>query len=334
MHLLTKGFMENNMCWYAHRELFVPDESMEEQVIGSTSSVSNMHEVRNENSNPYRNMIIDAMTVSEGPSSPGWNIDVCLRLLIDELTQLWSFRALTYDISRKQNFVMRAALMWTINYLLAYGMVSNWSTHGKLACPYYMKNNKAFTLANGGKASFFDYHRHFLPHNHRFTNIEAVRTITLAFKSSIEILLFQWSQVSRHPEWKPNIDAWFKQFQVTSLGREPSPMELFVETYVWSKDRQKGVQQFMDNHAQHFVETYNSRLRKRYGDHSSTHPDFDPDLWMEVGSSGGPDKNQVYRLSNTMAENLRWVHSVLIVESSPSVSNTQSEEFIALKQQY
>jgi hypothetical protein len=32
------------------------------------------------------------------PSSPGRNIDVCLRPLIDELTQLWSFGSLTYDI--------------------------------------------------------------------------------------------------------------------------------------------------------------------------------------------------------------------------------------------
>jgi hypothetical protein len=62
--------------------------------------------------------------VIPGQSSPGWNIDVCLRPLIDELTQLWSFRALTYDISRKQNFVMRTALMWTINDFSAYGMVS------------------------------------------------------------------------------------------------------------------------------------------------------------------------------------------------------------------
>jgi len=53
--------------------------------------------------------------VIPSPSSPGWNIDVCLRSLIDELTQLWSSRVLTYDISRKQNFVMRAVLMWTIN---------------------------------------------------------------------------------------------------------------------------------------------------------------------------------------------------------------------------
>jgi len=75
-------------------------------------------------------------------------------------------------------------------------------------------------------------------------------------------------------------------------------------------------------------------LRERYGDNPSTHPDFDPDLWMEVGSSGRPDKNQVYRLSNTTAENLRSTRSVSTVGSFPSVSSTQSEEFIALKQEY
>jgi len=37
----------------------------------------------------------------------------------------------------------------------------------------------------------------------RFTNIEDARVITSAFKSSIEIPLFPWSQVSRHPDWRP-----------------------------------------------------------------------------------------------------------------------------------
>jgi len=78
-------------------------------------------------------------------------------------------------------------------------------------------------------------------------------------------------------------------------------------------------------------ETYNSRLRERYGDDPSTHPDFDPDLWMEVGSSGGPDKNQVYGLSNTTTENLQSTHSVSTVGSSLLVSSTYSEEFVALK---
>jgi len=79
-------------------------------------------------------------------------------------------------------------------------------------------------------------------------------------------------------------------------------------------------------------ETYNSRLRERYGDDPLTQPDFDPDLWMEVGSSGGPDKNWVYGLSNTTADKLQSARSVSIVGSSPSVSSTQSEEFLALKQ--
>jgi hypothetical protein len=110
------------------------------------------------------------------PSSPGRNIDVCLHLLIDELTQLWSSRALTYDISRKQNFVMRAALMWTINDFPAYGMVSGWNTHEKLACPYCMENNKAFTLTNGGKASFFTVT---IVSCHRITGTERTERISL-----------------------------------------------------------------------------------------------------------------------------------------------------------
>jgi hypothetical protein len=41
----------------------------------------------------------------------------------------------------------------------------------------------------------------------------------------------------------------------------------------------------------YFQETYNNRLRERYGDDILTHPKFDSDKWMEVGSLGGSDKN-------------------------------------------
>jgi len=79
-------------------------------------------------------------------------------------------------------------------------------------------------------------------------------------------------------------------------------------------------------------ETYNSQLRERYGDDHLTHLNFDSDLWMEVRSFGGPEKNRVYGLSNTTVENLRL--ALVSQPSSPSVSSTQSEEFVALKQQY
>ena len=49
--------------------------------------------------------------VIPGQSSPGRNIDVCLRPLIDELTQLWSSGALIYDISRKQTSIFCLGLL-------------------------------------------------------------------------------------------------------------------------------------------------------------------------------------------------------------------------------
>ena len=82
----------------------------------------------------------------------------------------------------------------------------------------------------------------------------------------------------------------------------------------------------------YFQKTYNNRLRERYGDDILTHLEFNPDLWMEVGSSGGPDKNQVYGLSNTTADNSRSARSVSTVRSSQSISSSQSKEFVALQQ--
>jgi hypothetical protein len=39
--------------------------SMVESMVGSTSSASNMHEVLNDNSNPYRNIVVDAMRMNQ-----------------------------------------------------------------------------------------------------------------------------------------------------------------------------------------------------------------------------------------------------------------------------
>ncbi|GAU31957.1 hypothetical protein TSUD_288910 [Trifolium subterraneum] len=93
-----------------------------------------------------------------GPSNPTDGIHVYLQPLIDDLKRLW-IGELTYDIARKENFTMRAAMMWTINDFPAYGMLSGWSTHGKLVCPHCMKHTKSSTLKKGGKASWFDCHR-------------------------------------------------------------------------------------------------------------------------------------------------------------------------------
>ena len=103
-----------------------------------------------------------------GPKNPKKLIDVCLQPLIDELMQLWEFGATTYDVSRNENFVMRAALLWTISDFPAYAMLSGWSTAGELACPICMENTNSFRLKNGKKACWFDCHRTFLESEHPF----------------------------------------------------------------------------------------------------------------------------------------------------------------------
>jgi hypothetical protein len=53
------------LCWFIHREPYIPHETMVERISGSTFSSSNMHEVIDENSNLYRNIIIDVMGMNQ-----------------------------------------------------------------------------------------------------------------------------------------------------------------------------------------------------------------------------------------------------------------------------
>ena len=50
--------------------------------------------------------------------------------------------------------------------------------------------------------------------NFKFTNNEVSITITSTFKLLMEIILFQCSQVSKHLEWKPQVNAWFSRIKV------------------------------------------------------------------------------------------------------------------------
>lgn len=94
-------------------------------------------------------------------------MDVFLQPLIEELNNLWEFGEMTYDVSRSEYFLMKAALLWAINDFPAYGMLSGWSTAGVLGCPICMEKSNAFHL-HGRKTSYFDCHRMFLPRNHAY----------------------------------------------------------------------------------------------------------------------------------------------------------------------
>ncbi|CAL2256115.1 unnamed protein product [Prunus armeniaca] len=104
-----------------------------------------------------------------GKKGPGQDIDVYIRPLIDELQYLWGIGVETYDISTKQNFHMRAAIMWTINDYPAYAYMSGSSTQGKLACPCCGSNTSHLSLRHGSKQCYMG-HRRFLQLDHPWRN--------------------------------------------------------------------------------------------------------------------------------------------------------------------
>ncbi|KAM3284809.1 hypothetical protein P3S67_023608 [Capsicum chacoense] len=97
-----------------------------------------------------------------GPKCPGNDIDVYLKLMIEELNELWN-GVDTYDALSKSNFLICVALMWTINDFTAYGNLSGWSTKGKLTCPCCHKDTHSISIRN--KLCYMS-HRRFLPMNH------------------------------------------------------------------------------------------------------------------------------------------------------------------------
>jgi hypothetical protein len=67
--------MEDYLCWYAYEKQSVRNESMVERMVVSTSSANNVHRVVNDNSNPYKNMIMKAMRMNQGNANQCQNIE-------------------------------------------------------------------------------------------------------------------------------------------------------------------------------------------------------------------------------------------------------------------
>jgi len=88
-----------------------------------------------------------------------------LQPLIEELKELWEQGVETYDAYSGDKFQLYAALLWTINDFPAYGMLSGWSTKGKLACPICNEWTCSLTLKNGKKQCYMG-HRRYLDKQH------------------------------------------------------------------------------------------------------------------------------------------------------------------------
>ncbi|CAN1180729.1 hypothetical protein LINPERHAP2_LOCUS34933 [Linum perenne] len=121
------------------------------------------------NTPPWECMKSTGMMLSSiipGKKAPGNDIDVYLQPLIDELRMLWE-GVEAYDAVKKEPFLLRAALMWTISDFPGLSLLSGWNTYTGQACPTCNFDQEPLRLAESGKNCFIGSRR-FLPAEHPF----------------------------------------------------------------------------------------------------------------------------------------------------------------------
>ncbi|GJT69610.1 reverse transcriptase domain-containing protein [Tanacetum coccineum] len=100
-----------------------------------------------------------------GPKSPGKDINVYLRPLIDDLKDLWAKPGVeTIDVATGLKFNMRAMVLWTINDFPARSSLSGWSGQGYRVCPTYNEDTPSVCVL--GKTAYVG-HRRFLKKPHK-----------------------------------------------------------------------------------------------------------------------------------------------------------------------
>ncbi|GJV15129.1 putative transposase-associated domain-containing protein [Tanacetum coccineum] len=98
---------------------------------------------------------------------PGNDIDVFLELLVDDLHTLFETGVDTYDVSTKDNFNLRAVVLWTINDYPALGTLCGCPYSGFKGCVVCGKDTNCVRLSASSKQSYVG-HRRYLPYNHPF----------------------------------------------------------------------------------------------------------------------------------------------------------------------
>ncbi|KAK1352048.1 hypothetical protein POM88_053762 [Heracleum sosnowskyi] len=160
LHLLKKGFVRNYYEWDRHGEPYVVRQSAEP----SSTHYSNTQDRRDEDNLMY-NMVMDAAGPSFNPEMPNPGVQKLYDILDSSKRELYE------GCETSQLSAMAQMLSLKSNHhcdFPAYSMLSGWKTAGHLACPHCAHDHDAYNLSHGGKTTWFDNHRKFLPANHPF----------------------------------------------------------------------------------------------------------------------------------------------------------------------
>ncbi|KAL8154913.1 hypothetical protein AgCh_000317 [Apium graveolens] len=112
------------------------------------------------------------------PKEPGNDIGVFLQPLIEDLQQLWLGKQV-YDAYKRDSFLLRGILLWTISDYPALGNLSGNIIKGYNACTVCVDNTKATRLVHYRKTVVMR-HRRWLPRHHPY------RKQKTAFDNTVE----------------------------------------------------------------------------------------------------------------------------------------------------
>ena len=95
-----------------------------------------------------------------GPSTPGKDMDLFLRPLVEELEELWKDGVLVHEAVDGKGRKVCTALLWMVNDFPARSGLSSWSGQGYKACPTC--NDDKPSVRERSKIQYVG-HRRFLP---------------------------------------------------------------------------------------------------------------------------------------------------------------------------
>ncbi|GKA67469.1 retrovirus-related pol polyprotein from transposon TNT 1-94 [Tanacetum coccineum] len=127
-------------------------------------------EIAKDPRNLWLGISADGVDVNSGTRHhryPGNDIDVFLQPLVDDLHTLFKTGVHTYDSSIKENFNLRAIVLWMINDYPALGTLCGCPYSGFKGCVVCGKDTYCVRLFASSKQSYAG-HRGYLPYNHPF----------------------------------------------------------------------------------------------------------------------------------------------------------------------
>lgn len=249
-----------------------------------------------------------------GPKDPTKDLHVYLRPLINELKKLWRTGEETYDRYSRTNFMMKAALLWTISDFPALGMLSGWSTKGKLACHVCMGAVKANQLKHGGKPSFYGTARYFLEPDdplRRSTKFGRIETRSVSCRFSASLIRSLCEDIQFPP---PGKTSWIKprDYGVTHNWTHFSP---FFELPYWETLTLRHNIDVMHTEKNVFDNIFCTMIsdKKKSKDHKKSREDCKElnvhrELWIQ---DDGTMPSASYVLSRDQRHKLfRWIYAL------------------------